>query len=287
MSPRRPLLPMMASLAAHGGAVALLALASGESLPSGLFIVLSELEPAAIASGPRQARASAGPPATPAASPLGPRPSPLASAAAVAPLPAPGPTTPPEREVPPAPAPARDPEPVAAVSAIREEAATDAARSSANPSAVEGATGSDLARGGSASSDEGAGGGAAQQSASVRGDGVGGRGATVAVAPSGSGGGELGSEYGGYYARVRQRIQESLRYPSAAQRRGLKGTVLLEILIRPDGAIGAVSVTASSSHRLLDEAALETVRSLSPQPFPVNLKPRWLTVRLPVVFDLQ
>jgi len=285
VSPRGPLLPMLASLTAHGGAVALLAFASGESLPSGLFIVLSELEPAAIASGPRQARASAGPPATPAASPAAPRPSPLASAtaAAVAPLPAPAPTTPPEREVPPAPTPARDPERVAEVSVIREESATDAARSAPSPSAVAGATGSDLARGGAAS-DGGAGRGTAQHSASV---GGGEGGTNVAVAPSGSDGGEPGSEYGGYYARIRQRIQESLRYPSVAQRRGLMGTVHLEILIRPDGAIGNVSVAASSSHRLLDEAALETVRSLSPQPFPANLRPRWLTVRLPVVFDLQ
>jgi len=38
---------------------------------------------------------------------------------------------------------------------------------------------------------------------------------------------------------------------------------------------------------LLDEAALEAARSLSPQPFPKGLAPRPLRVRLPVVFDLQ
>jgi len=80
---------------------------------------------------------------------------------------------------------------------------------------------------------------------------------------------------------------EALRYPLPARSRGLTGTVHLEIFIKPDGAISTVSVTNSSSHPLLDEAALDAVRSLAPQPFPKGLAPRPLRVRLPVVFDLQ
>ena len=80
---------------------------------------------------------------------------------------------------------------------------------------------------------------------------------------------------------------DALRYPPPARSRGLQGTVYLEIFIKSDGAIGDVSVTSSSSHPLLDEAALEAVRSLAPQPFPKGLKPRPLRVRLPVVFDLH
>jgi protein TonB len=86
---------------------------------------------------------------------------------------------------------------------------------------------------------------------------------------------------------VRRRIQESIQYPTSARRRGIKGTVNLEILIRADGAISSVSVAGSSSHSELDEAAVEAVRSLAPQPFPAGLKPRSLKVKLPVVFDLQ
>jgi protein TonB len=86
---------------------------------------------------------------------------------------------------------------------------------------------------------------------------------------------------------VRRRILDALRYPPPARSRGLTGTVYLEIFIESNGAIGDVAVTSSSSHPLLDEAALEAVRSLSPQPFPKGLKPRPLRVRLPVVFDLQ
>jgi len=100
-------------------------------------------------------------------------------------------------------------------------------------------------------------------------------------------GGAPGAEYGGYLATIRRRFLEALRYPPPARSRGLTGIVQLEIFIKPDGAIGHVSVTSSSSHPLLDEAAVEAMRSLAPQPFPKGLAPRPLRVRLPVVFDLQ
>src|SRR5262249_60177498 len=114
----------------------------------------------------------------------------------------------------------------------------------------------------------------------------GGAGARVALAPGGTGG-EPGSEYGGYLAGVRRRVQESIQYPTSARRRGVKGTVNLEILIRADGAISSVSVAGSSTHSELDEAAVEAVRSPSPQPFPAGLKPRPPRGKLPTVLGLQ
>jgi protein TonB len=99
--------------------------------------------------------------------------------------------------------------------------------------------------------------------------------------------GAPGAEYGGYLAQMRRRLMEALRYPAPARNRGLSGTVTLDISIASSGAIADVSVTRSSSHPLLDEAALEAARSLAPQPFPQGLAPKPLRVRLPVVFDLQ
>ena len=119
------------------------------------------------------------------------------------------------------------------------------------------------------------------------GSGSGGAGGGTAIASGGPAGGAPGAEYGSYLAGVRRRFLEALRYPPSARSRGLKGTVHLEIFIKSDGAIGNVSVADSSSHPLLDEAALEAARSLAPQPFPKGLTPRPLRVRLPVVFDLQ
>ena len=95
------------------------------------------------------------------------------------------------------------------------------------------------------------------------------------------------TEYADYLARVRQRIQESLRYPPAARRRGVAGTVHLEIAIGMDGAIAAVSVDTSSSHDILDRAAVEAARSAPRVPFPPGVRAAPLKVRLPVRFDLQ
>jgi protein TonB len=86
---------------------------------------------------------------------------------------------------------------------------------------------------------------------------------------------------------VRRRIAAALRYPPAARRRGLTGTVQIEMVIAASGVVTAADVVASSSHTLLDDAALETVKSLGRQPFPEHLRPRTLRVRLPVVFNLE
>jgi protein TonB len=99
-------------------------------------------------------------------------------------------------------------------------------------------------------------------------------------------GGRGGGEYAAYLALVRRGIQESLRYPVAARRRGLTGSVHVEITVEPSGRIAAVSLVTSSSHALLDEAALEAVRSAPRVPFPPDVAPRALRVRLPVVFEL-
>jgi protein TonB len=107
------------------------------------------------------------------------------------------------------------------------------------------------------------------------------------MASGGPAGGAPGAEYGGYLNQMRRRLMEALRYPAPARDRGLSGTVTLDISIESSGAIADVSVTGSSSHRLLDEAALQAARSLAPQPFPKGLAPKALRVRLPVRFDLQ
>jgi protein TonB len=101
------------------------------------------------------------------------------------------------------------------------------------------------------------------------------------------GGGGAGSDYAAYWARLRQRIQDAARYPAAARRRGVTGTVHLEIAVDPDGAIGAVSVITSSSHDILDRAAVNAARAIPRVPFPGDVRPRGLRVRLPVVFELQ
>jgi len=113
-----------------------------------------------------------------------------------------------------------------------------------------------------------------------------GRGPVVASTAPGGGSG-VGAEYGPYLTALRQRIQQSLRYPASARRRGLSGTVSVEILILPNGTIGSVTLLDSSSHSLLDDAALDTIRSLPRMPMPPELPARPLRVRVPVVFEMR
>jgi protein TonB len=114
-----------------------------------------------------------------------------------------------------------------------------------------------------------------------------GGGSRFALAGPGSGRSEVPAEFGPYLAGFRQRIQELVVYPLAARRRGLAGRVEIEVILEPTGRVRDVTVVASSSHSLLDEAAIEAVRSLPPVPLPETLPRRPLRVRLPVVFDLQ
>jgi protein TonB len=109
----------------------------------------------------------------------------------------------------------------------------------------------------------------------------------AAVPPGGSGVGGAGAEYGPYLTALRQRIQQTLRYPASARRRGVAGTVSVEILILPNGTLGGVTLLESSTHPVLDEAALDTIRSLPRMPFPRDLPARPLRVRVPVVFEMR
>lgn len=288
MNRRRPLATVLASLVLHGGVLlAVLVFASRESGLGALFIDLTEWaemrtggDRAAAAPPPAARRASASAAGRPARmfqqEPPAPRavaatghvePGSPPAAATDAPAPAPSPT-------------------VTTVEPRRSDATITGAPGAAPPGA--GVAGGALVQGGGEGR-AGAGGGAAS-APGARGGGVGGAPDVshgFALATPGSGAGGPAAEYGPYLGRLRQRIQGSLKYPLAARRRGLTGTVSIEITIRPDGTFSVVSVTDSSSHAVLDDAALETVKSLAPEPFPSDVPPRILRVRLPVVFALE
>ena len=288
----RRLVTLAASLSLHGAAVlAVLLSISGETEVGPLFIDLTERARAGRGEAPAGAPAAAptpraqgvlrvarsSPPVTspapsaPQRAEMGER-APLAAAIAepVAPPPATASSAPPEAAPP-------DPMPtIAGETDASAPGAASAAPSSSAAAAPEGpATLSEVFAGLSV-------GGGTPGDAPEASHGF-------ALAVPGAAGAQSGpgAEYGAYLGRLRQRVQQALGYPLAARRRGLSGTVHVEIVIRPDGVIGGVAVADSSSHAILDDAAVDTIRRLAPAPFPSDVQPRTLRVRLPVVFALE
>lgn len=56
----------------------------------------------------------------------------------------------------------------------------------------------------------------------------------------------------------------NLNYPEDAKRRGLRGSVMLDVAINQDGTLSGVSVTRSSGYKLIDDAAVRIVQLASP-----------------------
>jgi len=272
------------SVLLHTGIIALLLAWSAVDWTRPLFVDLGERaespgSPTGEPPGARSARPAgraAGPALPPARASA--RPEPVAPVASGGPAsaPAPPPVAP---AVPPAPpALAIAPEPVA------EPATTPAPAPAAVPPAPSGSSAVSASDSGSGAV---AGGGAQTRGDGDRGSG-GGPGAPLALVTPGAGGsGAAPPEYGAYLRQFRQRVQESLVYPLAARRQGLGGTVELHVWLEATGRVRDVQVARSSSHRVLDDAAVEAIRRLGPVPFPESLPRRPLLVRIPLVYELR
>lgn len=75
-------------------------------------------------------------------------------------------------------------------------------------------------------------------------------------------------------------------YPEAAQERGWEGTVLLTVLVQPDGKAKTVEVKTSSGRKILDQAALQTVQRWTFAPARRGETPVEGWVEVPIDFRL-
>jgi protein TonB len=100
-------------------------------------------------------------------------------------------------------------------------------------------------------------------------------------------GGGIPAEYEAHVRAFRRRIQERLRYPALAVRRGLQGTVELEVRLDAAGRLLAVESTGREVASLLRDSAIQAVRDATPFPLGPGLERRALTIRLPIVFELR
>jgi protein TonB len=296
---RRPWLGLALSLALHAGVVALVlvVVSRDELLPALMVDLRDHFVPgsASVGSSPRAERSAPSAPAP--RTKKEKREGSIATRQTLAP-PAPAASPPPASvvETPPAP-PARPPAPTSESPGEPAPAVSPPPREVVEPrpsgSLATATTGeAPLRAGGGGGAASGGTGETSSGDREMTGDAPAGSdhgtsGPRVASVPPGGGGAGVGAEYGPYLAALRQRIQQSVRYPASARRRGLAGTVSVEILILVNGAIGDVTLLESSSHSVLDEAALETIRSLPRMPLPPELPARALRVRVPVVFQMR
>lgn len=84
-----------------------------------------------------------------------------------------------------------------------------------------------------------------------------------------------------------RRLAELKRYPNEARVSRLQGKVILKAVIRSDGHLADVSVHKSSGHSILDEAAMEAVRSACPLHMQHDIGRPIIVVQVPIVYSLN
>ncbi|GFO69268.1 hypothetical protein GMLC_28470 [Geomonas limicola] len=86
-----------------------------------------------------------------------------------------------------------------------------------------------------------------------------------------------------HFAYIRDLVTRRLAYPPLARRMNWSGKTVVSFIIQEDGSITGLKVAESSRHTILDQSALDTVRSVAPFPKP----PVRAEIVLPVHFALH
>jgi len=135
-------------------------------------------------------------------------------------------------------------------------------------------------------SGSGIGGGIGSGMGSGRGKGLGlGVGEGVGSSKGGGyGSGEAEAFLASKLSLISQIVQQRISYPYMARRLGLEGKVVVSFLLTKGGEVKEIRVEESSSHKLLDENAVETIKKCS-YLFPVP--PLDVKVRLPITYRLE
>lgn len=91
-----------------------------------------------------------------------------------------------------------------------------------------------------------------------------------------------------YQSALLERLLRFKRYPEPARRRGLTGTVMLQIELDSSGHVVSRRVSASSGYGLLDRAALAMLDAATPLPaIPPAYGPGPYRFTIPLLYDLQ
>ena len=90
-----------------------------------------------------------------------------------------------------------------------------------------------------------------------------------------------------YLEMVRLKIERYKSYPGMAKARQIEGSVTVRFVITPEGGVRAVEIAKTSSHMVLDEAALRAVKDAAPFPTPPkHLFEGEIPLEVTMVFEL-
>lgn len=91
-----------------------------------------------------------------------------------------------------------------------------------------------------------------------------------------------------YSKIIQKKILDNLVYPVEAKEAGFQGTVKLSLRLSYQGELLEAKVKESSTHRILDEGALNTAQKIAPYPpFPPAIKENELWVDIPISYQLE
>jgi len=82
-------------------------------------------------------------------------------------------------------------------------------------------------------------------------------------------------KYAEYMEAWRTRVERvgNLNYPEKARQRGLTGSLVLDVAIKPDGSVHNLNLVNPSGEKVLDDAARRIVKLAGPfEPFPPDIK---------------
>jgi protein TonB len=82
-------------------------------------------------------------------------------------------------------------------------------------------------------------------------------------------------KYAAYMEAWRAKVERvgNLNYPDEARRRGLSGSLILDVALNADGSVDDIIIRRSSGERVLDDAAVRIVNLAAPfSPFPPNIR---------------
>lgn len=108
------------------------------------------------------------------------------------------------------------------------------------------------------------------------GSGLGGSGTGLGAAMSSGTPGDGGSNT--TLSKIRRRIEAAKEYPRIARKLKIEGRPTVIFEIGPNGEIKTVSLVTSSGQKIIDDAAIETVRRAAPLPYyegPIQLAIRY------------